>query len=54
MAFDLHLHTEWSYDAENHIDGYFRAARKKGLRAIAITDHHLMDGYDEVLEVAAN
>ena len=52
-GFDLHLHTEWSYDAENHIEEYFSVARKNGLRAIAITDHHLMDGYGEVLETAA-
>ena len=51
--FDLHLHTEWSYDATNPIEGYFKAAQTNQLRAIAITDHHLMDGYDEVLEVAA-
>lgn len=51
--FDLHLHTEWSYDAQNPIEIYFSTAMKKRLRAIAITDHHLMDGYDEVMEVAA-
>ena len=51
--FDLHLHTEWSYDAKNQIEGYFSIAQKKGMRALAITDHHLMDGYEEVLEVAA-
>lgn len=52
-GFDLHLHTEWSYDALNSIENYFSTAHKKGLRAIAVTDHHLMDGYDEVMEVAA-
>ena len=51
--YDLHLHTEWSYDAENSIEDYFRIADEKKIRTIAITDHHLMDGYDEVLEVAA-
>ena len=52
-SYDLHLHTEWSYDASTHIEDYFRMARAKKTRALAITDHHLMDGYGEVLEVAA-
>ena len=51
--FDLHLHTEWSYDATNPVEGYFRAAQEKKTRAIAITDHHLMDGYEDVLAAAA-
>lgn len=51
--FDLHLHSEWSYDAKNPIEGCFGIAQKKGMRALAITDHHLMDGCDEVPEVAA-
>ena len=51
--FDLHLHTAWSYDATNPVESYFRAAEAKKTRAIAITDHHLMDGYGDVLECAA-
>ena len=51
--YDLHLHTEWSYDAQNSIEEYFRVADERKIRAIAITDHHLMDGYGEVLETAA-
>ena len=52
-SFDLHLHTNWSYDAFAGVEDYFRLAQEKKTRAIAITDHHLMDGYDEVLECAA-
>ena len=52
-TYDLHLHTNWSYDAFSDVEDYFKLARKKSTRAIAITDHHLMDGYDQVLECAA-
>lgn len=48
-SFDLHLHTHWSYDAFIPVEEYFRMAQEKKTRAIAITDHHLMDGYDDVL-----
>ena len=50
--FDLHLHTHWSYDAFSAAEDYFRLAREKKTRAIAITDHHLMDGYGDVLACA--
>ena len=52
-SFDLHLHTEWSYDAFSKVEDYFRFASEKKCRAIAITDHHLMDAYEDVLEAAA-
>ena len=51
-SFDLHLHTHWSYDALSTVEDYFRFAREKKLRALAITDHHLMDGYEDVLDTA--
>lgn len=51
--FDLHLHTCWSYDAFSRPADYFRFAMEKKVRAIAVTDHHLMDGYSEVLKAAA-
>ena len=52
-TYDLHLHTEWSYDALAKVEDYFRLARERKLRAIAITDHHLMDAYGDVAECAA-
>ncbi|MBQ6352077.1 MAG: PHP domain-containing protein [Lentisphaeria bacterium] len=53
FCYDLHLHTEWSYDATARAGDYFRMAQNKRLRALAITDHHLMDGYGDVLAAAA-
>ena len=47
-TYDLHLHTEWSYDALAKVEDYFKLARERKTRAIAITDHHLMDGYGDV------
>ncbi len=48
VGYDLHLHTEWSYDALSKVEDYFREAQQRRLRAIAITDHHHMDGYGDV------
>ena len=50
--YDLHLHTYWSYDATAHLENYFRRARETGVRCIAITEHHVLDSLDEVLEVS--
>jgi len=50
--YDLHLHTGWSYDATAKVEPYFAAAQKYGVRCLAITDHHVIDGQNEVHEVA--
>ena len=50
--YDFHLHTRWSYDATARVEAYFAAARRYGVRCLAITDHHLIDGLDEVHAVA--
>jgi predicted metal-dependent phosphoesterase TrpH len=52
-SYDLHLHTYWSYDATTDPRRYFERARVLGTRCIAITDHHVLDSLDEVLEIAA-
>ena len=52
-CYDLHLHTEWSYDAFPTVEEYFEMAHDQRVRAIAITDHHTMDGYGDVLAAAA-
>jgi predicted metal-dependent phosphoesterase TrpH len=52
-SYDLHLHTCWSYDAMNTADELFAAASAAGVRRIAITDHHIVDGLGEAAEAAA-
>lgn len=52
MDYDLHLHTWWSYDATADPEAYFRRARNLGLRCLAITDHHVVDGREEVAAIA--
>jgi predicted metal-dependent phosphoesterase TrpH len=51
-CYDLHLHTYWSYDATAEPEAHFRKARELGVRCITISDHHVLDGLEEVLEVA--
>ena len=53
-SYDLHLHTCWSYDATNTAEGLLEAASAMGVRRIAITDHHLVDGIPEAIDAAAN
>ena len=52
-SYDLHLHTCWSYDAMATAEELFAAASAAGVRRIAITDHHVIDGLGEAIEVAA-
>lgn len=51
-AYDLHLHTCWSYDASTGPELYFRRARELGVRCIAITEHHNVDSFEEVHALA--
>ena len=51
-SFELHLHSQWSYDALTPVEEYFKFARERKLRAFALTDHHTMDGYGDMLECA--
>ncbi len=53
-AYDLHLHTCWSYDACAPVEYYFKKARELNLRAIAITDHFTMDAIPEIQTIAAD
>lgn len=46
--FDFHLHTLWSYDAVTPVEEYFRLAHERNIKTIAITDHHIVDAWDEV------
>ena len=51
-SYDLHLHTCWSYDGASEVEAVFAQAQAAGVGTIAITDHHNMDAYGEVVEVA--
>ena len=51
-AYDLHLHTYYSYDACAAPAYYFELASQLGLRAIAVTDHHNFDVLPELRETA--
>lgn len=51
-SFDFHLHSCWSYDATCPVETYFAQAEKMGLTHIAITEHHQMDSFPEVVEAA--
>lgn len=53
-SYDLHLHTAYSYDATVTVAETFSAAREQGVRRIAITDHHVVDGLPEAQKVAAD
>jgi len=52
--YDLHLHTRWSYDATAEPRRYFEAARRRGVRCIAVADHHVLDSRGEVDAIAAD
>jgi hypothetical protein len=52
-AYDLHLHTFWSYDATAKVENHFRRARALGVQCIAITEHHVLDSQPDVRRVAA-
>ena len=46
--FDFHLHTLWSYDAVTPVEEYFRLARERNIKTIAVTDHHIIDAWEDV------
>ena len=50
--YDLHLHSYWSYDATAEVEEHFKRASEQRVRYIAITDHHVMDAFAQVLECA--
>jgi predicted metal-dependent phosphoesterase TrpH len=52
MDYDFHLHTEYSYDATAAVEDILKAAVARGVTAIAVTDHHNMDGFKETTRVA--
>jgi predicted metal-dependent phosphoesterase TrpH len=52
LRFDLHVHSDYSPDGHSSVEDILRAARKKGLDGVAITDHDTTAGGVKALEVA--
>lgn len=52
MKADLHNHSCFSHDALTTPKSFIRTAKKKGLDAIALTDHNTTNGWKTVLEEA--
>jgi predicted metal-dependent phosphoesterase TrpH len=52
-SFDLHLHTEWSWDGTATLSSYLVTADARKMRCLAITDHLCWDAADEIAEQAA-
>jgi len=52
MKLDLHLHTRHSMDSLNTPEAAIRAALKRGLDGIAITDHNTTKGWEEAKKAA--
>ena len=52
IAADLHLHTSWSHDCQIPVEELLDHAEEQGLGAIAVTDHNVVGGAHEAVELA--
>ncbi|KPJ69454.1 hypothetical protein AMJ44_03810 [candidate division WOR-1 bacterium DG_54_3] len=52
MEFDLHIHSKYSYDSLLEPAKIVKAAKRKGLSGVAITDHNTIKGGMEALKYA--
>ena len=52
MKADLHIHTRYSRDAISSPEAILRTAGRKGIDALAITDHDTTAGWGEMMEAA--
>ena len=52
-SYDLHLHSEWSWDGQASIATYLDHAEQLGLRCIAIADHDTWNCQEEIPSLAA-
>ncbi|NLI61807.1 MAG: PHP domain-containing protein [Methanosarcinaceae archaeon] len=52
--YDLHIHTEYSYDSAEPIKNVLDAAIKNGLDGIAICDHNTREGGLKAEEIVKN
>lgn len=48
IKLDPHIHTLYSGDSKNIPDDIVKIAKKRGLDAIAITDHNTIKGYEVI------
>ncbi len=54
MLFDYHLHSQFSADSKMTMEELCQAAISKGLKEIAVTDHHDLDYQDDTIEFLIN
>jgi predicted metal-dependent phosphoesterase TrpH len=52
MLLDLHIHSKYSYDSFAGLDSIVKTAKKKGIRAISITDHNTMAAYKNLKNIS--
>ena len=52
MKVDIHIHTNYSKDGMSGIKEMALVAIKKGMNAIAITDHSSIEGWEEAKKVS--
>jgi predicted metal-dependent phosphoesterase TrpH len=52
LRFDLHVHSDYSPDGHSTVEDILRAAQRKGLDGVAITDHDTTAGAIHALEIA--
>ncbi len=52
QSYDFHMHSWYSYDAHLSPEQLFAQAAEAGLTAIAVTDHHNMDGFGAFAEAS--
>ena len=43
-TYDLHTHTEWSFDCVTSLESYRRSVVARGLAGVSVTDHDTIDG----------
>ncbi len=53
MKIDLHIHSKYSSDSHSKPKDVIKAAKKRGLGGIAITDHNSMAGYRSIKDVGS-
>ncbi len=50
MKIDMHVHSKYSSDGKEEVEGIIKQAKRVGLGGIAVTDHNCVKGWKEALE----